>query len=386
VVEKSQAEHYVTRTEWDVPSDVQLLKRHPLTGEPLWAFILRRVGAPVSDSATLAGSKADVGRNWLHFLELLSWWELKRCFNRFGNNVTLVPKAYIVVIHPVGHFGQAKTDGQWRDACFWTLLAHCNHGDMCKCTFRDADHLATFSYDGVVDLMERFATAGPEERVRSRLAPCPPHIAKAWHLGTARRRAMQERKPSASRVASTLAPVKYIFVEQAAEWQQLPWGSMSAADQEEATEAWRKAELPPVSDSAEERESAANSQGDKHEKINKAMVAFMRKDMKWTHRELHDAVLVAAIAVPPVPSMRHYLAALYTQYGDADTGFLPQSFHTHTKNQAARHPAHLESHWCDIGWEAAREQGSAGRAPCALAQPGARSRLGGVVRCLRRRR
>ena len=112
------------------------------------------------------------------------------------------------------------------------------------------------------------------------------------------------------------------------------------------------------------------------------MVAFMRKDMKWTHRELHDAVLVAAIAVPPVPSMRHYLAALYTQYGDADTGFLPQSFHTHTKNQAARHPAHLESHWCEIGWEAAREEGSAGRAPCALAQPGARNRPRGVARCL----
>ena len=29
--------------------------------------------------------------------------------------------------------------------------------------------------------------------------------------------------------------------------------------------------------------------------------------------------------------MRNYFAALHAQYGDADTGFLPQSFHSHTK-------------------------------------------------------
>ena len=56
------------------------------------------------------------------------------------------------------------------------------------------------------------------------------------------------------------------------------------------------------------------------------MVAFMRKDMKWTHRELHDALLVAGVAAPSVPSMRNYFAALHSQYGNADTGFLPQSF------------------------------------------------------------
>ena len=44
IVEKSQAEHYVTRSEWKLPSDAALSKRHPLTAEPLWAFILRRGG------------------------------------------------------------------------------------------------------------------------------------------------------------------------------------------------------------------------------------------------------------------------------------------------------------------------------------------------------
>ena len=96
-------------------------------------------------------------------------------------------------------------------------------------------------------------------RVRqcARLAPCPPHIATAWHLGMARRKRAEEKKRSASRVASALAPVKYIFVEHAADWRQMMWEAMTAPDQEEASEAWRKAELRPVSDSAESRDGAA---------------------------------------------------------------------------------------------------------------------------------
>ena len=99
IVEKSQAEHHVTRSAWKLPSDAALSKRHPLTAEPLWAFILRRAGVPVSDSATLRGSKTDVERNWQLFLELLGWWEFKRCFNRSGDSVALKPTADIVVIH-----------------------------------------------------------------------------------------------------------------------------------------------------------------------------------------------------------------------------------------------------------------------------------------------
>ena len=138
-----------------------------------------------------------------------------------------------------------------------TLLAHCNHGVSCHGSLRDADHLATFSDDAIAGLMQRFATATPEERLSARLAPCPPHIAKAWHLGMARRKRAEEKRRSASRVASALAPVKYIFVEQAADWRQMIWEAMTAPDQEEASEAWRKAELRPVSDSAESRDGAA---------------------------------------------------------------------------------------------------------------------------------
>ena len=72
--------------------------------------------------------------------------------------MVLKPAPDIVVIHPLGRFTQANTDAQWRDACAWILLAHCNHGDVCKSTFRDADELATFSDDAVAKLTQRFAT------------------------------------------------------------------------------------------------------------------------------------------------------------------------------------------------------------------------------------
>ena len=73
----------------------------------------------------------------------MSWWEYKRYFNRTGNAVSIKPKADVVVVHPVGRFAQARTHEQWADACFWTLLAYCNHGEACNETFRDAEQLHT---------------------------------------------------------------------------------------------------------------------------------------------------------------------------------------------------------------------------------------------------
>ena len=150
IVEKSQAEQYAMRHEWEVPSDATLRKLHPLNGQPLWKFLLRRVGAPVSDSADFLEARSLVYDRWHHFLELTSWWELKRYFHRYGKTVTLKPKADVVVVHPVGRYAQARTDEQWKDACFWTLLRYCNHGEACARTFRDAEHLSSVGPEAIV--------------------------------------------------------------------------------------------------------------------------------------------------------------------------------------------------------------------------------------------
>ena len=157
------------------------MKRRPLTDEPFWKLILRKVGVPVSGSAVFSEARPHIDWHWHEFLELMSWWELRRYFNRQGKTLVLKPQADVVVVHPVGRFAHARTDAQWEDACHWTLLVHCNRGEMCQNTFRDAEHLGTYSHEATADLMERFVLASSVDRRSSRLAPCPPHIRKAWH-------------------------------------------------------------------------------------------------------------------------------------------------------------------------------------------------------------
>ena len=144
----------------------------------------------------------------------------------------------------------------------------------------------------------------------------------------ARRKAAEARKYSVSRVASSLSHARYVFLEQPPRWQEAPWAAMSEAEQAEANEAWRQAEIAPVpSDQGEQDDEA---------RIHKAIVEFMCKQMRWAHRDLHDALLAAGVAVPPAPSMRNYLASLRAQHGDADAGFLPQSFSSHKKQTCKR--------------------------------------------------
>ena len=78
------------------------------------------------------------------------------------------------------------------------------------------------------------------------MAPCPLDVAKSWHLGMARRTAAEARKHSVARVASSLPQTQYVFLEQPPGWQEIPWSAMSEAEQAEANEAWRQAEVASV--------------------------------------------------------------------------------------------------------------------------------------------
>ena len=65
--------------------------------------------------------------------------------------------------------------------------------------------------------------------------------------------------------------------------------------------------------------------------VQKKMVQHMRFSLKWSHPELHDALLVAGLAVPGQPSLLTYFRALHTPFGGSQIGLLPQSFHTTPK-------------------------------------------------------
>ena len=277
---RSLRRNTVTRHTWEVPLQRALKTHHPLTDEPLWKLILRRVEQPVSDSASFPDIVQRARRHWPVFLEYLSRWELRRYFNRHQKSVVLKPKADFVVLHPVGRFPSALTDAQWKDACFWALLAHCNHGKQCKNTFRDAAHLATFEDDTVAELMRRFVTSSSEERTAKRMAPCPPHVAKAWHLGMARRERAAEKLLPTSRVTNSLHNVKYAFAQTQETWQQMLWEDTTADNQAGASQAWKKAELPPGSASAEGKTEAEVVAEEEDAAIGNAMAALTRKDFK----------------------------------------------------------------------------------------------------------
>ena len=76
-----------------------------------------------------------------------------------------------------------------------------------------------------------------------------------------------------------MAPVQYIFVGEPADWRQMSWEVMLSGDKEEAAEAWRKAELRPVTASPDERDEAAVMEAEEDQKIADAMTRFMQKDL-----------------------------------------------------------------------------------------------------------
>ena len=325
----SAAEVYVSRFAWSAPSQNALLDVHVATRRPLWREILRAAGEAVSEDDSVRSHMSAVRKAWPSYLELLTWWQLKRYFQRVGSSIKCKQRADVVVVHPVGRFTSALTEGQWRDACYWTLLAHCNHGEACT-TFRDANHLETFSDGDLDNLMTLFATGSPEDRATKRIAECPPHVRKTWQLGIARKQRQEERKHSPVKVAAAMPKVSFVFCEDVV-WQSKQFAEMTADEQEMATKAWRLPE--PGSARLDETVELGSASLDEQFDIRKRMSAYMSKDLKWTSKELHDAVVIAGMSAPATPSMCNYFTSLYQQFGDAKAGFLPQNRQSHTKTR-----------------------------------------------------
>ena len=157
------------------------------TRRPFWREVLHAAGVVPSEDDSINSHMPAVANAWSTYLEKLTWWQLKRYFQRVGSSIKCKRCADVVVVHPVGRFTTASTEAQWREACYWTLLSHCNHGEACT-TFRDATHLETFTDEDMDSLMTLLVTSTPDERATKRIAECPPHVRKNWQLGIARKR------------------------------------------------------------------------------------------------------------------------------------------------------------------------------------------------------
>ena len=84
---------------------------------------------------------------------------------------------------------------------------------------------------------------------------------------------------------------------------------MSADDHELATQAWRDAEQLASANSDDKPGSAST---DEEADIREHMKNFMLHKLKWTHKELHDAVVLAGISPPQTPSPVNYLPRFTT--------------------------------------------------------------------------
>lgn len=322
----SAAEVYTSRFSWDVPNRNALLDIHVATNREFWREIMKATGFAVSENDDLASHMSAVSSAWSSYLETLSWWQFKRYFQRVGPSIKCKRTADVVVLHPVGRFTTASTQAQWRDACYWTLLAHCNHGEPCT-TFCDATHLETFTDEQIDELLTFFVTGAPEERITKRIADCPPHVKKNWQLGVARRQRQQGRKHSQDAVTTAMSQVRFVFHEEVF-WHNKLFADMTTEDQDMATKAWRQAEYDDVA-CIEPGGASSEEQRD----IRKRMSAFILKDLHWTSKELHDAVVIAGISAPATPSLCNYFTILHQQFGDNKAGFLPQNRQSHRKSK-----------------------------------------------------
>jgi hypothetical protein len=216
ITAKSGAEAYVERDKWACPSETALRSRHALTRKPFWITILEATEfPPVSDSASLEDNVDAVKEAWPDYVQLLSWWQLKRFFNRAGNSITCKPCPDVVVVHPQPRFTTAGSQQQWEEACRWALLAYCNHGECCsEITFRDKLELDNFPAEKQQELMREFVSARPEERAKQRLTQCPPHIRKKYLRGLARLARMEMSKHTLEKVAASMRQVRFVFTEE----------------------------------------------------------------------------------------------------------------------------------------------------------------------------
>ena len=224
------------------------------------------------------------------------------------------------------------------------LLAYCNHGDRCATTFKNAHDLDSFSEEQVRNLAERFVMTSAEERVQCRFTSCPPHVRKNWLLGVARRERVEARRLPATSVIQAMTGIRFVWDEDIQlDWHSKAFVDMSQEEKDDAKNKWREA------DAAEEAEElAAAGEGDHAQAnpwrpsldapclnaedaaIRERMRHFLKHDLKWGHTELHDALIAAGVHLPTRPSLMNYFIVLHIQFGNDQTGFLPQSQQSHS--------------------------------------------------------
>ena len=306
-----------------MPTQSSLLDIRPGSRKPLWIDVLECAGQSLTASdASLVDYYSEVATSWSFYLSLLSWWQFKRYFYRSGTSVKCKSRPAVVVLHPVGRFSTASAPAQWRDACFWTLLAHCNHFPVgehslqfCGEIFPSLDALQDSNVipdEKLHELTAFFVMASPEQRAAKQVCSCPPHVRKNWLLGLARRQRQEERKLEHAAATAPLSEVQFVFEEDAFQWQSKLFADMDPAEQEDAKNHWKQA-------AADYLDQQAESEVDENQRDQSLTVACHKKmyeaigRFRWSVRELHDATVLSGLALPSQLDPLSYFVVLLRQ-------------------------------------------------------------------------
>ena len=307
LAQETELEKYWSRLAWSLPQEQDLLQQHPLTGVPFWKSIL--LDASKDEGSSLAAYEGSSLEAWMHevkdawalYVELLSWWKLKRYFDRKGNSIKYRSKANVVVVHPEPRFTTAMTPEQWREACVVALVAFCNHGPCCAATtFTDLRELESWSSEKLDTLMHDFVHLDRADRKTRQIVSCPPHVFRAYTLGHARRDRMEQQKAGRVEITKALPKLKYAVEESKDDWQRKRFSDMSVDEVSRARAAWADAEAADIEETKDrDREKGP---GDARDKVIHERMKAKLREWQVSVRELHNAVLAADLQVPARPS------------------------------------------------------------------------------------
>ena len=182
------------------------------------------------------------------------------------------------------------------------LLAYCPHGPNSIGTFETITDLDAMKNEDVENLLEEFVTASKRENdVLPKWGTCPPFIERAFKLGRLRQQREEARKKPMQQVIAATSTgdavwktirktnVDWHFDDPIEDWKQKQWESMTEEEQTAARKAWNEA-------FAEENEAIKTTnmtaEVEEREQIRNAMRTYMKTQLRWTERELHDCCVI----------------------------------------------------------------------------------------------
>lgn len=347
---RGQAQVYLDRVHLTCPKDAALDKdKHPVTGQPMRAFIGERAGEELHESL----GRQEMNRIWQRCVLSLSWWEVKRlfrlCDGKYGS-LRFKCNADIVIVSPAPRLAKGLKDESWFESCRMALLAYRNHGPgVHGCEEWNLRHLQAWSHEKLEEQLSYFVEADDATRQSAGMCPCPPFLRRSWLLGKLRQEShAKARRTQAETVCGMPRPTVPL---PGRSWAATPCADMTSEMYKAAVAAWKEANEEETRRESEAMAGAgaSNEAAEAAADANGRMRRCMRADLGWKTEILHDALCSLSEAAPGSPSDLCYFRRLHAQLKDSAACQQPQNRCTHSKQKLLAVLRALRGGGCALG-------------------------------------